>query len=334
MTEHLQHQDDFLHPPAGPANWRESFYFGFYDQAGRAGITYISISPHQRTIAHVVILLLPGNGANLVFMLQEPFSDLGDSLLERGPLHFRCLKPLQHWQLQAEVDCLSAPRSQEVSSVLAAARTGTGPAEPVPVAFDLHFEGRMPAYRYPSGGLDFLGQGQQHFDQMGRVAGRLRIGGEETVLDGLGGRDRSWGVRDWLRHEWYNWINLNLEGDLYVGVTLSRVEGQEAGAGFVCQDGRFQTVGKVDVEADRDPGDLHLLSGRIRLPTEQVPTLYLDCSPISFFHSILAREGTWQDHDCVTLVSCRWGERLGWGFWEHARREPASPAAAGKVGLL
>ena len=333
MTEQLQHQDDFLHPSAGAANWRESFYFGFYDEAGRAGVTYISISPYQRTISHVVILLLPEEGQNLVFMQQEPFSHLENGLLEGGALRFHCLEPLQHWQLQAEVACLSAPRSQEVSSVLAAARTGSAPVELVPAAFDLHFEGRMPAYLYPSGGLDFLGQGQQHFDQMGRVAGHLRIGGEETAFDGLGGRDHSWGVRDWLRHEWYNWINLNFEGDLFVGATLSMVEEQEAGTGFVCQDGQFQSVSAVDVEASRDPGDLHLLTGKIRLPTEQGPPLYLDCSPISFFHTIIARGESWQDHDCVTLVSCRWGERRGWGFWEHARREPVSPPGAGKVGL-
>jgi hypothetical protein len=333
MPTSLKSTDDRLHPPGSDTDWRESFSFDLHDDAGRAGMAYITVSPHRGVVDRIVIMFKPQDGKTLVYMQQDPLTHFEDAVLEQGVLQFHCLEPLQHWQLQAEVDCLSLPLGQEISSALAAARTGDAPVERLPVAFDLRFEARMPAYRFPDGAWDYLGPGQQHFEQMGQVTGWLYISDEKTPFVGLSGRDRSWGIRDWLRPEWYNWINLQFGEDFFVGATLSRADGQEASSGFVYQDGLLQPIAQVVIEAQRDPDNLHLLAGQAHIVTEQGQTFEVGFAPLSFFHAVVAREGTWQDHDNVTLVTCRCEGRTSRGFWEYNQRELISPLAPGQGGI-
>lgn len=330
MTTSLKSQDDRLHSPGSAANWRESYYFNFHDAAGRAGLTYISMSPHQRKVERIIMVLMPEEGKTLVRIQQDTLADFKDVALEEGVLQYHCLEPLQRWQLQAEADCLSIPSDQDISSVLATARTESPPVERVPVAFDLRFEAGMPAYRFPDGAWDFLGQGQEHFEQAGQISGWLRIGDEETPLAGLGGRDRSWGVRDWLGSEWYNWINLQFREEFFIGAVLSRAEGQEASCGFVHQGGRLQPIVQVVLEAQRDPDDLHLLAGQARIVMEQGHTFDLDLTPLSFLHITPTRDENWQSHGSETLVTCQCGEQTGRGFAEYIRREPISPLVLDK----
>jgi hypothetical protein len=208
MPTSLKSTDDRLHSPGSAANWRESYYFNFHDAAGRAGLTYISMSPHQRKVDRMIMILLPEDKRTLVWIQQDPLPCFEDGVLEDSILKYHCLAPLERWRLQAEGNFLSVPAGQDISSVIAAGQARAASVEHLPVAFDLAFEGCMPVYRFPPGGWDFLGQGQVHFEQMGWVTGRLRIGAKETPFAGWGTRERSWGARDWIRAEWWNWINL------------------------------------------------------------------------------------------------------------------------------
>lgn len=333
MITNLKSQDDRLHPPDEVANWRESYYFGFHDDMERAVLTYISLSPHKGVVERIIIMLMPEGGRTLVCIQQDPLSHFEDGVLEQGVLQFHCLEPLQRWQLQAEVDCLSIPHGQEISSVLAAAQTEAAPVERLPVAFDLRFEAHMPAYRFPARGWDFLGEGQQHFEQIGKITGWLRIGDKETPFSGLSGRDRSWGVRDWLRHEWYNWINLQFDEGFAISAAFGRVEGQETSGGFVYRDGLLQPITEVVIKAQRDSDDLHLLAGHVRVVTEEGSTFDVQLTPVSFFHAIVAREGKWLNHDCTTLVISRCEERIGRGLADYAQRELISPLAPRQDGI-
>jgi len=332
-AETVSGEDEKLHSPGSAANWRESYYFGFNGEAGQTGMAYISLSPNQGFVVRMILLLMPDAGGTLVHIQRSPLPKLTEVVLTEGDLQFHCLEPLLRWQLRAEAVCLCIPPTEEISSALPAAQAGAGAWQRVPVAFDLCFETRMPAYRYPTGAADFLGNDQEHFEQMGCVTGRLRIGSTGDSLVAPAARDRSWGVRNWLRPEWYSWMHLNFGPDLLIGAVIGRAEGHETSSGFVYQGGLFQPVLRVDLEADRDPHDLHLRSGRARIVTGQAQTLDLDFDPLSFFHIILAREGGEQSHDSVTALACRYGEHLGRGLLEGERREPMPSRAPGVTGL-
>jgi hypothetical protein len=333
MASLLESADDRLHCPGSAATWRESYFFAFHDAAGRAVMSYISLAPHQGVAERLVMLLLPAEGRTLVWMQQEPLRRFEDAALVEGAVQFLCSTPLQGWQLRAEAPCLSVPAAQEISAVLAAARADPGPFERLLIAFGVQFEASMPAYRFPAGAWDFLGQGQDHFEQMGQVRGWLRLGDQETAVAGPGSRDRSWGARDWLRHEWYQWIHLHLGQDLLIGAALSQADGRESSSGFVYQEGLLQPVVRAAVEAERDAADLHLLSGTLHLATEQGQTLAVDLAPTSFLHTIVARDQVRQNHDTYTALTCRCAGRTGRGFLEYARKEPLPSAAPRQAGL-
>jgi hypothetical protein len=326
MPTSLKSRDDRLHPLGSDTNWQESYYFNFHNQAGWAGHTYISLAPHKGVVDRIIVVLPPEGGRTLIRMQTDPLSHFGDEVLTEGVLQYHCLEPLQRWQLQTQADCFSIPSVQEISSVLAAAPTQASPVECVPVAFDLRFEAGMPAYLFPAEAWDFLGQDQQHFEQVGQFTGWLRVGDEEISFVGTGARDRSWGIRDWSRCEWYCWINIQFGGDFFIDAALSRVGGQEASTGFVYQDGRLQPIVQVALEAQWDPNDMHLLAGRAWIATGGGQSFDLDFVPLpSFLHVIVAREGNWQNRGSETMLTCHCEGQTGRGFMEYFQMEPIQP---------
>ncbi len=333
MVELLESRDEWLHFPGPEGNWRESHFFAFHDQTGRAGLTYISLSPHSGVVERLILVLIPEEGKTLLWMQRDPLHRYDDSVLAEGSLQYHCSVPLQRWQLRGAASCLSVHGSRELSAVQAAAWASPVPVGQVPVAFDLQFEARMPAYLFPSGAWDFLGRGQQHVEQMGWVSGWLRIGNESTPVAGLGSRDHSWGPREWLGHEWYHWMNFQLGGSFFVGAAVGRVDGHENCSGFVYRDGRLEPVVWVSLRADRDADDLHLRTGTVYVVTAQGKALAMDLAPSSFLHTIVARNEGHQAHDAYTAVTCRCDGWTGRGFVEYARREPVGTAGPGQAGL-
>jgi len=327
----LEDQDDYLHPPGPVASWRESFFFGFYDQAGRVCLSYLSVAPRPGMVERILILQTPGVGSTLFCRHRDPLQHFRDTALAEGALQVHCRVPLQSWQIRAEAPCLPVPPGQEISSVLASTREK--PLERIPVAFDLHFEALMPAYRFPAGTWDFLGPGQEHFEQAGSITGWMRIGDEETPCSGLCGRDRSWGPRDWLGYQWYHWINLPLCNDLIISAALGRANGQEVSSGFVYREGLLQPIVQVAVQVDRDPQDLHLLAGAAHVVTGAGQTYELHFAPIRFFHTIVAQGDNWRSHDAYTVVTCRCEGVTGQGFVEYAQREPILEHGPARGGL-
>lgn len=320
---HLSVSDDQLHRPDQSGNWRESYYFNFHDAQGVAGLTYISLAPNQNSVERFTMIALPEDGGTLVSMQRDPLPDFEESALREGSLQFHCLEPLHLWRVCSEVVFSMVPPGRDISAVLAAEQSGDALPRRIPVAFDLTFEGQMPAHRFPPGSWDFLGPGQGHFEQMGQATGWLRLGNERHPFAGWSGRDRSWGSRDWIRAEWWNWINLCFDQDLFIGAVLNRAEGQEQSTGFVHQDGRTQHVVQVNLDLHRDPHDLHLLGGQLGIVTEGGQTFEVEMEPISFLHISIPRDRRWQTHGSETVVTCRCQAQTGRGFAEYVRRESA-----------
>jgi hypothetical protein len=330
MTTQLQSQDDRLHPPGDTANWRESFYFNFHDAAGRAGLTYITLDAQRLVVDRMILLLLPEHSGTLVCIRQDPILGFEDQVLEQGVLQYHCREPLQCWQLLGEADCLHVPSGQDISEVLAAERTQAAGIKHVPIAFDLYFDALSPPYKFPSGAWDFYGQGQEHFEQIGRVTGHLRVDDQETSFIGLGGRDRSWGRREWLRPDWYTWMNLQFNEDFFISAVFSQTEGEESSSGFVYLGGLIKPVVQIILNVQRDPLDRHLLGGYAHIVVERGETFAVTFSPLSFLYLTITREGNWQCYGCETLVACRCRGQMGRGFVEYVWREQVTLLSANR----
>jgi hypothetical protein len=89
---------------------------------------------------------------------------------------------------------------------------GDGPRERV--VLDLEFAGSTPMWDLHKVGdlQDFVGKG--HLEQLGRVTGTLRVGGETIAYDGMGNRDHSMGARETSTVGSHQWIQAQFENGL------------------------------------------------------------------------------------------------------------------------
>jgi len=158
--------DDSFHPVADPDPlWIETTWWGFQvPERELGGMIYTLFRPNIGVTSLVVAVwdadaVEPWRApyARSLWHIPHPTQDLTDCHV--GPLHIRCLAPLQRYRL--EHDGL----------------------------FDLEYTGIAPPEEAPGHG------GSGHFDHLCQVSGTLRIGGSAISVDAPAVRDRSWYVR-------------------------------------------------------------------------------------------------------------------------------------------
>jgi hypothetical protein len=86
------------------------------------------------------------------------------------------------------------------------------------------------------------GQADFHYQHLVRTTGRMSVGGEEWLVEGLGGKDHSWGPRNWHAKITFRWL-IAMAPDGF-GFMLVRGVGltKQTRSGFVWDDGRFHLV--------------------------------------------------------------------------------------------
>jgi hypothetical protein len=162
--------DERFHPPpTDDPYWTETAWYSFWNEERRvSGALYPMFRPNLGVAACTVFVWddtddrpwrVPYGRSR--WHLPMPGGDLTE--LELAGLRYRCVEPLSRWDLTyADGDDLTVDLAYE--AVI--------PPHPVGVAED-----------------------RGHFDQPGRVTGRLVLAGEEIAIDCLSMRDRSWSVR-------------------------------------------------------------------------------------------------------------------------------------------
>ncbi len=91
--------------------------------------------------------------------------------------------------------------------------------------------------------LIFLpGQADFHYQHMTHVVGTVRLGDVVYDLDGRGGKDHSWGPRNWHAKIYLRWLTCCIDDDN--GFMLTRAVGPtaETRSGFVWVDRQFRVV--------------------------------------------------------------------------------------------
>ena len=99
-------------------------------------------------------------------------------------------------------------------------------------------------------------------EQYGRVKGTAKIDDREYVVDALGERDHSWGVRDWSAPGRWVWITCQFNEGYTFNITKLYTDKGEVDAGFIHQDGVTLPIVKVDMahefDAEGTPSELYL----------------------------------------------------------------------------
>jgi len=248
----LTGQDELSHPPTTEALWRESHYFNFHDASGKiGGITSIGVWPNRDRAEGIVAIYLSAQRV-LAYRLEGPLTGDG-SPFSLGDIRYEMLEPFQRWRLRAEGDFMTVdPRQGEELT--------PEYQPPVRVQLDLTWEALSPPYEYPPETASLIVGPSRHYEQTGRIQGVITIGGQEMPINGYSSRDHSWGIRDWLRPQYWRLILAQFGPHLTVNAFLGRTEVVTVVSGFVYQGGSNHPIEQVIVEVDPGPAP-HLPRG-------------------------------------------------------------------------
>jgi hypothetical protein len=169
--------DDFLHQPTNELKYREAYYWNWVDlEAKISGFSTIGIVPNENRREFVFLLFLDGTRE---FYYKEPelelFKDDINVMLQEKKLAYKCIKPLQTWQISY--------KGRKVQ-------------------LDLTFDTRFYLYDF---GRDSSASWHRHFEASGIITGEITLkDGTIKKINGYGQRDKSWGFRDWFQFDkWY-----------------------------------------------------------------------------------------------------------------------------------
>ncbi|WP_205698870.1 hypothetical protein [Conexibacter sp. SYSU D00693] len=121
----------------------------------------------------------------------------------------------------------------------------------------------------PSAGTLVDDFASSHFETSGRVTGTIVLGGRTYEVDGLGHRDRSWGVRRWDTLLDHRWVPGTVGPELSFGcISWHGVDGSLRQFGYVVREGEVVHAEAVDVVVELEADGLTYRGGTsvLRLP--------------------------------------------------------------------
>ncbi len=252
---------EYLHIPTQDYHWNESYYFNFTEPKRIVGgWTRIGILPNQES--DMGAMMLYAGGSRILATLQGDRAVIEEDSITMGDLAYRRVEPLNKWRLtftgtMADVDdsrrlpelSLENMRLQEVD-------------------VDLEFEGVAPCFDFKNADPRAMGEmltdartrlkdlrkvskvSSEHYEQVGRVNGSIRIGNREIAFQGSGHRDHSWGPRDWAAPRLWTWLTCQFGDELAFNLSRVAIASVDFLSGFVCRDGANYPLRRAHLETE------------------------------------------------------------------------------------
>jgi hypothetical protein len=225
--------EDRVHPPGQDRRWRESYYFSFYDERhGIGGFTSVGKRAATGNSGSINVLWGPER-ESLVASEFDTFATLDDDHHVAG-LTYRARESFGVWEITFDGRLNSGGSGVECDhAALGPARDGA-----VSVRYELTFTPSAPPYGYrqsPEWSELFTG----HVDEVGTVRGTVTVGGRTYDIDGRGGKDHSWGVRNWFAPKAWRWFDLVSTGPELTLWRAAFQPGNWVGDGAVFLDGQL-----------------------------------------------------------------------------------------------
>jgi hypothetical protein len=328
--------DELFHPVGDHPAWSESYYFNFVDpDTGVGAFTRMGFRPNDGWADALHAVYLPegrvaftyGRRTDLTPALVETLGPLdpavGDLTLRRG-------EPFARWDI---VYSGEAQDMDDPTVMLAASRDRPpGWTRDAQLDMDVAFEA-LSAPHYAVGGA------QGHFEQTGRVHGKIRLGDEQWDVNGYGVRDKSWGPRTWQAPSgtaakaagpatveqgcFLNWFSMNFGADLALGGACGKTaDGTFRGKGWIQRDGETLDLDDVTITTEYDPTNPLLHKSVYLRGTDSGGTsIEVDGSVLTICPTKIPQR------DGVTFVNeglarFETGGRVGFGIAEHWHAVP------------
>jgi hypothetical protein len=231
-------KDDLIHKPEKNKDWRESYYFDFYDEKQGFGIwSSIGKKPYKGYSGFTIGIW----GGEKVYcgVGRDRFKEYNEEHIVEG-LQYECIIPNEKWRITFDGKLSEIDKELRISpDVFSPLRKDNFPQ--VPVEFDLIFTNTSPCYQY-YGNDDWKNLFTGHLDQTGRTTGTIKINNKSYQIDGLGARDRSWGIRNWV---WpMKWRYVHLPSD-EMNIMLWYAKGENGNViidGFYQDESNFESI--------------------------------------------------------------------------------------------
>ncbi|RIK09949.1 MAG: hypothetical protein DCC49_05010 [Acidobacteria bacterium] len=309
----LKPEDEFLHDPGTEDDWQESWYFNWADpEHDYFGLARIGYRPNAGDTGKIDGLILTIRNGKPEFVYppvdvdqEEPWGEITpEEGLRAKRFTVTMEEPFKKWRLG-----LSGKDSM-----------------------DLLFESFTPVFDFNEGERKISEtMTAAHFEQSVKVTGWTEFKKSKIEVNGLGQRDKSWGVRAWNKTLGWNWISAQFSEDLTINVTqtFERPDGDEEvrgheGAkrldnGFVFNGGENDGVASAETEFTW-AGTPHVMkSARTEVVTESGKEYVLEARALGHFP--LVRSGSWlQETHCEFTLTDGDTKHEGYGMLEHVWR--------------
>jgi hypothetical protein len=319
--------DDRVHEPGGDPRWRESYYFSFFGpEAGIGGFSSIGKRPSRGHAGFINVIW----GPDMQTLVASEFDTIEghDDNHSVAGLRYSAEQPFGPWRLDFQGSLNDGGAALECEH-RALGPTGRSEAPKVDVGFELSFTPASSPYLYEERD-EWRDLFDGHIDEVGVVEGEVRIGGQRHAISGRGGKDHSWGVRDWFKPQAWRWIDaVSAEGP-ELELWRASFDGEWVGDGAVFGDGGSEAITSYEeevttAERPRKPipvsfeADVGSEAQGVRLSGDVVRVV-----PIIFGREIDgSRLTSWNDR---ALLRCRTGSGAeAWANveFESLLREPA-----------
>ena len=232
--------DEGVHPVGGEPTWNESRYVDFWDPHCRVGGWFrIGNRPNEGHAEMSACIWLPDG--RVACTLSRPAITANG--LEVGGQRWTVLTPWRTTEVRYEgsLSVLADPWD------LTDPKRAFAASSPEQALVELRCESAGPhavlGADQDQVQLIFLpGQTDWHYQHLAHVTGSVRVGSQSWVIDGRGGKDHSWGPRNWHAKIWLRWLIAAI--DDANGFMLTRAVGptKQTRSGFVLDEGTFRIV--------------------------------------------------------------------------------------------
>jgi len=245
----LGYDDEGVHTPGDQVNWNESRYVDVWDPVRRVGGWFrIGARPNARYAEMSACVFLPDG--RVAFAFDRAEID-GNGLVAGGHRGRQSWDIVEPWRTTrvgftgamsvfGDPWVLTNPKeafrnSPQVNAEIDLVCTTEGLTAVMGQDQDQHH-------------LVFLpGQADFHYQHMARVVGTIRLGEETFEVDGRGGKDHSWGPRNWHAKIYLRWLTCCIDDDNGFMLTRSVGPTAERRSGFVWADREFRVVDGFDM---------------------------------------------------------------------------------------
>lgn len=235
MTSNME---PLTHKPGQHREWNESYYLCFSDRGnGISGMTRLGFKPNKQEATTFLLLFLP-DGSVAGYQAAEKMGER-EQLTVAGMTHER--RPDGTWRYTFQGRMMVVKNADDFPKIRENPALVTAM---VPVTMHIKFTPIQPTYEYSENmtpeSLE-IGKksGDEHWEQMAKLEGEVRVGQHVYVLkDVLGERDHTHGVRDWTGiGNWIYyvvWFNENLAINP-AAIVLN--DGRVSVGGYIWKDG-------------------------------------------------------------------------------------------------